>query len=184
MLLLNKRSQADQAASNPCTSCDDNGHTDFPRIFKYHLIFSYRLCIHLKKFAIVIGMMISFITMPAVALNPQPLPPNSQQLYTRYDPSQVMLNPQPLPPRTGYSPWSSQINPDYVQLNPQPLPPGPGQIGGIDRSTYQNLFPAQPGVSYNPQTSYNPNTVPLYAQPSLSQQVYTGYNPATVPTRL
>jgi len=134
--------------------------------------------------AVFVIVTIACIAVPAVALNPQPLPPRSQQLYTRYDPSAVQLSPQPLPPRAGYSPWSSQINPDSVQLNPQPLPPGPGQIGGIDRSTYQNLFPAQPGVSYNPQTSYNPNTVPLYAQPSLGQQVYTGYNPATVQTRL
>lgn len=132
--------------------------------------------------AVFLVVIIACIAMPAVALNPQPLPPGSQQLYTRYDPSAVQLNPQPLPPRTGYSPWSSQINPDYVQLNPQPLPPR--QIGGMDRSTFQNPFPGQPGISYNPQTSYNPNTVPLYAQPSLSQQAYTGYNPATVPTSL
>jgi hypothetical protein len=72
------------------------------------------------------------------SLNPQPLPPNADQLSTPLD--LVSLNPQPLPPKVIGDQVSTPA--DLVSLNPQPLPP---KVVGDQASTLGDL------VSLNPQ---------------------------------
>ena len=55
-----------------------------------------------------------------VALNPQPLPPKTQQILASVIDA-VALNPQPLPPKVAEA-LRSVV--DAVSLNPQPEPPG------------------------------------------------------------
>ena len=81
----------------------------------------------LTKSALALGLVaFAALSQPALALNPQPLPPGRA--------FRSMLNPQPLPPGRAFQ---TMLNPQPLppgrafrsMLNPQPLPPGRSAYG-------------------------------------------------------
>jgi len=89
----------------------------------------------------------------AVALNPQPLPPKELGASIRSSLlDAVALNPQPLPPRWLSAGASERFN--AVAINPQPLPPGSkALLRTDDYCGLGHLFPNLPHPPVGPGTS-------------------------------